>query len=59
MEVFKIRHPGTGEWLEHATFQEAMDKSFEGFNLPFKVTDGECESFDDANQRVKEHYEND
>ena len=49
-----IRHPGTGKPELYTSFEEAMDKSFEGFNLPVKYT---AESFEESNQRVHNHYQ--
>ena len=51
-----IRHPGTGVPLTCNSFDECMDLWFEGFNIPFHHTNGIRESFDDANERVKEYY---
>jgi hypothetical protein len=53
---WNIRHPGTGETIICESFDEAMDKWFEGFNIPFKITNGKCEMFEDANKRVEEYY---
>jgi len=52
-----IRHPGTGEKLVRETFEECMEKDFEGFNLPFLFINGEREPFEDANERVKNYFE--
>lgn len=37
---WEIQHPGTLEKVKCATFNEAMDKWFEGFNIPVLVVDG-------------------
>lgn len=47
-----IRHPGTGEKITCESFEECMEKWFEGFNLPFLYTGGERENFKTANKRV-------
>lgn len=47
-----IPHPGTGQPVECATFEEAMDKYFEGYNIPFLIVDGKREEFQTAYDRV-------
>ena len=56
MKEWIIRHPGTGEPEKCDTFEECMDKWFEGFNVPFLYTNGVRESFEDANKRVIEYF---
>ena len=53
---WEIPHPGTLEKLKCATFNEAMDKWFEGFNIPVLVVDGVREDFSKACERVKRYY---
>lgn len=53
---WEIPHPGTLEKLKCATFTEAMDKWFEGFNIPVLVVDGVREDFAKACDRVKCYY---
>ena len=55
---WEIRHPGdTQRIMTCKTFEDAMDAWFEGFNLPYKVTNGKRESFDSARSRVDMYYE--
>jgi hypothetical protein len=49
-----IPHPGTSEWLNCDSFEEAMSKWFEGFNLPRLIIDGKLESFNDSYKRVND-----
>ena len=53
---WEIPHPGTLQKLKCATFTEAMDKWFEGFNIPVLVVDGVREDFSKACDRVKRYY---
>ena len=53
---WQIRHPGTGEPLIGETFEECMEKWFEGFNLPFQYTNGIREDFETANNRVNDYF---
>lgn len=53
---WEIPHPGTLEKLKCATFNEAMDKWFEGFNIPVLVVDGVSEDFSKARDRVRRYY---
>lgn len=53
---WEIPHPGTLEKVKCATFTEAMDKWFEGFNIPVLVVDGVREDFSKACDRVKRYY---
>lgn len=54
MEVkWIIGHPGTGEPIECESFDFAMDKWFEGFNIPFRFENGVREDFAIACARVK------
>ncbi len=53
---WEIPHPGTLEKVKCATFNEAMDKWFEGFNIPVLVVDGVREDFSKACDRVKRYY---
>ena len=55
-ERWLIGHPGTGEPLICNSFDEAMDKWFEGTNIPRKLIDGKPESFKTAYDRVKQYY---
>jgi hypothetical protein len=55
---FEIPHPGTLEKIRCATFEEAMDKWFEGFNIPVLFVDGKPESFSAACKRVEKYYGN-
>jgi len=52
-----IKHPGTGEKIIRETFEECMEKDFEGFNLPFRFVNGESESFEEANFRVSTYFD--
>jgi hypothetical protein len=52
---WEIPHPGTLEKLRCDTLKEAMDKWFEGFNIPVLVVDGVRESFDAACFRVSKY----
>ena len=51
-----VPHPGTLAWIRTATFEEALDKWFEGFNLPRLVTGGQMEPLAKANERVCLHF---
>lgn len=53
---WEIPHPGTLEKVKCATFTEAMDKWFEGFNIPLLVVDGVREDFSKACDRVRRYY---
>ena len=53
---WEIQHPGTLEKVKCATFNEAMDKWFEGFNIPVLVVDGVREDFLKACDRVRRYY---
>ncbi len=53
---WEIPHPGTLEKVKCATFNETMDKWFEGFNIPVLVVDGVREDFSKACDRVKRYY---
>ncbi len=55
-EHFAIPHPGTLEWIEPLTFEEARDKGFEGFNVPRKIINSEAEPFKDSVDRVRRYY---
>jgi hypothetical protein len=52
---WEIPHPGTGEAVRCVTFAEAMEKWFEGFNIPILVVDGTKEDFETSCARVH-HY---
>lgn len=54
---WRILCPETSVLLKMKTFEECMDKWFEGFNVPIKYTDGEAESFEESNTRVKEYLD--
>ena len=51
---FTTTHPGTGQPQITLTFEEAMQKWFEGFNPPVRVENGQPEKFDDALKRVRD-----
>jgi len=53
---WKIRHPGTGEIFHFVgTFKEVMTKWFEGWNVPFLITDGKTdEDFSASYSRISE-----
>jgi hypothetical protein len=53
---WEIPHPGTLEKIKCATFNEAMDKWFEGFNIPVLLVDGVREDFSKACERVRRYY---
>lgn len=53
---WEIAHPGTGERLTCPTFAEAMDKWFEGFNIPVLVVGGVREDFQESIDRVTRYY---
>lgn len=53
-----IRHPGGGHYISCSSFDEAMDKWFEGFNIPTKVVNDVPEPFEDSNRRVTEYFKN-
>lgn len=53
---WEIPHPGTMEKVKCVTFHEAMDKWFEGFNIPVLVVDGVREDFKKACDRVTRFY---
>jgi len=54
-EIWKIRHPGNNNMVMTCkSFKEAMDKWFEGFNIPYKVVDGVKESHEESYVRVQE-----
>lgn len=55
---FEIPHPGTLEKIRCATFDEAMNKWFEGFNIPVLVVDGNREDFSKSIERVKNYFPN-
>lgn len=47
-------HPGTRKIEITASFEEAMEKWFEGYNLPkYRSSDGEIDSFETDYERVK------
>ena len=52
-----IPHPGTLEMIPCASFEEAMLKWFEGFNLPRLVTNGVLESLSAASGRMRRYYD--
>lgn len=57
-DKWTIRHPGEGYDIECPSFEWAMDKWFEGFNVPYKVINGKLESTDSARKRVSEYFDN-
>lgn len=57
LKRFVIPHPGTGEWIKDLTFNEAMEKWFEGFNVPRMIMDdGEPEGFSVSCERVRDYF---
>jgi hypothetical protein len=54
---WEIPHPGTGELVECQSFSEAMEKWFEGYNIPVLVVDGVREDFIKSVERVNRYYE--
>jgi DNA-binding phage protein len=52
-----IPHPGTLQWQKCESFEQAMDKWFEGFNLPRLVENGHMEDIEAANARVRRFYD--
>ena len=50
-----IPHPGTLEWTACVSFDEAISKYYEGFNLPRMVNGGIMESIADASRRISLH----
>ncbi len=54
--MWMIRHPGNGSELYCETFEECMDKWFEGFNVPFKEVNGVREKIEDAMGRVSQYF---
>lgn len=58
-EIWEMPHPGTGEIITCATFEEAMQKYFEGWNVPrLRMQDGRGEDFEIAYKRVDEYLQN-
>ena len=55
-EEWKISHPGTRELITVESFEQAMDKWFEGFNPPRLLLNGAMESFTMSHKRVEEYY---
>lgn len=53
---WEIPHPGTLEKVKSATFKEAMEKWFEGFNIPVLVVDGVREDFSKSCDRVRRYF---
>lgn len=51
-----IRRPGSGSLVECVSFEEAMDKWFEGFNIPHLEIDGNAEKFETAYARVEGYF---
>lgn len=51
-----IRRPGESYHVTCSSFEEAMDKWFEGFNIPTKVVNGVPESFEDSHKRVEGYF---
>jgi hypothetical protein len=50
-----VSHPGTGERIVRDTFEECMEKDFEGFNPPFRYVNGKREDISSASKRVKKY----
>lgn len=55
-EQWFIPHPGTLKRTACASFTEAIDKLFEGFNIPVLVIDGVQEPFHVSVKRVENFY---
>jgi hypothetical protein len=55
-ETWIMPHPGTGELISVDSFKIAMDKYFEGFNIPRQVIGGRVEPFEHSYDRVTEYY---
>jgi hypothetical protein len=53
---WEIPHPGTGQKQRCSTFDECMEKWFEGYNHPVLVVDGKREDFATAIARVSKYY---
>ena len=51
-----IPHPGTLKWTSCNCLDEAMDKWFEGFNIPRLVYGGKMEGLHAANGRVADYF---
>ena len=52
---FEIPHPGTLAPIRCATLKEAMEKWFEGFNIPVLVVDGVREEFSNSCERARRY----
>jgi hypothetical protein len=53
-----IQHPGDlNKIVPCDSFEQAMDKYFEGYNLPFLEIDGRREAFAVSNARVNAYYD--
>ncbi len=55
---WKIPHPGTLKPIIIDSFEEGMDKYFEGFNLPVKITGGVKEAHQESYRRVSDFINN-
>lgn len=55
MEFYIIRHPGGDGYVVATSFQEAMEKWFEGSNPPMRVL--EIEPLEAATARVRRHFD--
>lgn len=53
---WEIEHPYTGERMRCDTFEECMEKWFEGFNIPRLILDGLPEPFEVDIERVKKLF---
>lgn len=57
-EIYKvkwvIRHPSQNHDIECASFEECMDKYFEGYNLPYQILHGVRDTYNVAYARVTE-----
>jgi hypothetical protein len=52
-----IQHPGDlRDVMIVASYQEAMKKWFEGYNLPIVVENGRIETFSESHDRVTKYY---
>lgn len=49
-----ISHPGLSYLKECSSFEECMEKWFEGFNIPYKIENNVQEPFELAHKRVAE-----
>ena len=55
--VWVIPCPASLAPVQCASFEEAMTKWFEGYNIPVLVTDGVAEPFEESCRRVTEYFD--